>query len=71
MEIGGLIGIILWIVVLGLIFWLLWWAVQQAPEPFKKVATVLLIVAAALTLIYLLIGILPPMPHYAIPPPHR
>lgn len=44
------------IVIVGLIFWLLWWFLRQTglPEPFNKVALVILALAAVVFLIDLL-----------------
>jgi len=44
---------LIWLVVLGLIFWLLYWliGVVGLPEPFNKVARVILAVAAVIILI--------------------
>ena len=49
-----LVSLIIW----GLIFWILWWALGAValPEPFAKVATVVLILAAVVVLIGLLTG---------------
>ena len=46
----SLIHAIIMIVCFGLIFWLLWWLVEYVglPEPFHKVAKVVLAVAAVL-----------------------
>ena len=54
-----LISAIIYIVILGIVFWLLWWLVNyiNPPEPFKKVANVVLAVAAVLVLIGVLMGI--------------
>lgn len=48
-----------YLIVAGLIFWLLWWLVDYVgiPEPFHKVAKVILAVLAVLVLIGLLLGI--------------
>ena len=63
-SIEGLIGLLVWLVVLGLIFWLVWWFVNYIglPEPFAKVARVIVALVAFLILIYLLLGILGPLP---------
>lgn len=47
------------LVVFGLIFWLLWWFVGYVglPEPFHKVATVLLALGAVVVLINVLLSI--------------
>lgn len=53
-----MIALLLTIVIYGLIFWLLWWGLGAIalPEPFAKVATVILVIAAIITLIGLLTG---------------
>jgi hypothetical protein len=46
-------------VVAGLIFWLLYWLVSYVnpPEPFKKIATVILAILAVLVIIGILLSI--------------
>lgn len=58
---SSLITLLIYIVVIGLIFWVLWWALDTmgVPEPFNKVIRVILILVAALLVINLLLGILP------------
>jgi len=60
MDINTLIHAIIWLAVVGLIFYVLWWALGKIglPEPFNKVATVLLVVVGALVLIYFLLGLI-------------
>lgn len=55
-----LINTFIWLIVIGLIFWVLWWALGAigVPEPFNKVLRVILIVAAVIILINFLLGIL-------------
>lgn len=50
---------VIWVVVAGLIFWLLWWLVGYCslPEPFNKVARVILALAAVIVLINVLLSI--------------
>ena len=60
--IEALLILMLYVVILGLIFWLLWWGVGLAPEPFRKVGQVLITVIAIIVLIVLLIQFLPPLP---------
>jgi hypothetical protein len=50
---------LVYIVCIGLIFWLLWWLIQYValPEPFSKVARVILAVAAVVILINILLGL--------------
>lgn len=64
-SIEGLIGLLVWLVIMGLIFWLLWWFIGYVglPEPFNKVARVIVGLVAFIILIYLLLGILGPMPN--------
>ncbi len=52
-----LIGVIIWIIIFGLIFGLLWWLINYValPEPFAKIARVVLAVAAVILLINLLL----------------
>lgn len=54
-----LIHAIIWIVVAGLIFWLLWWLISYIapPEPFAKVARVILALFAVLFLINVLLSV--------------
>jgi hypothetical protein len=56
------IAILLSLVIWGLIFWLLWWGLGAVgiPEPFHKVATVILVVAAIIIVIGLLTGSVAP-----------
>jgi hypothetical protein len=60
MQISGdvLVHSVIYLIVLGLIFWLLWWLVGyiNPPEPFRKVAQVILAVAAVLVCINVLLS---------------
>ncbi len=53
-----LVSLVVWIVVVGLIFWLLTWLIGYIglPQPFNKVARVLIAVVAVLLLINVLLG---------------
>lgn len=59
-SIEGLVSLLIWLVVVGLIFWLLFWFVSYVglPEPFAKIAKVLIALFAVILLLYLLLGIL-------------
>lgn len=59
-SISAAVTVILYLVVGGLIFWLLWWLIGYCglPEPFNKVARVLLAVLAVFVLIGLLLSLL-------------
>jgi heme A synthase len=53
-----LISLLVTVVVLGLVFWLLWWliGVIGLPEPFNKVATVLIALIAVVILLGIVFG---------------
>jgi hypothetical protein len=57
---GSMISVLVWFIVIALIFWLLFWLVNYIglPEPFAKVAKVVLAVVAVLILINFLLGFL-------------
>lgn len=63
MGIDGLVTLLIYIIVLGLIFWLVWWFIGYVglPEPFNKVARVIIGLFAFVLLLYLLVGLLPPL----------
>lgn len=50
---GGVIGALIYLICVGLVFWLLWWLVNYLapPEPFRKVANAILAIAAVVVLI--------------------
>jgi hypothetical protein len=54
----GLLGLIIWLVVLGVIVWLAFWVLQQfpAPEPVGRIIKVLIVVIAVVMLIAILMG---------------
>lgn len=47
------VRLVIYLVVFGLIFWLLWWLIDfvKVPEPFNKVARVVLAILAVLVVI--------------------
>jgi uncharacterized membrane protein len=53
-----LLGLLVAVIVIGLIFYLLWWLLGKIalPEPFNKVAMVILCLAAVVILISMLTG---------------
>ena len=59
MDVSALVSLVVWIIVIGAIFGLLWWLVGFAgiPEPFNKFARVAIAVVAVLLLINLLLGL--------------
>jgi uncharacterized membrane protein YwzB len=56
---GGWLSALVTLVVAGLIFWILWWGLGaiNPPEPFKKVGTVILVIAVCIFLIHFLLGL--------------
>jgi hypothetical protein len=60
MELGGLVSLIIYLMVAGLIFWLLWWVIGYSgiPEPFAKVARVIIAVIAVIFLVGILLSFL-------------
>lgn len=57
--IDTLVTAIIYLLVCGVIFWLLWWLIGYIapPEPFRKVANVVLAVAAVLVVIGILLSL--------------
>ena len=55
----SMIRIVIWLVCIGLIFWLLWWLISYVglPEPFLKVARVVLALAGVIVLIKILLSL--------------
>lgn len=58
-SLSALISAIVYLIVAGLVFWLLWWLVNycQLPEPFNKVARIVLAVFAVLVVIGILLSL--------------
>lgn len=56
-SLNTIVKTIVYLIVAGLIFWLLWWLVHFVglPQPFAKVADVVLAIAAVLTIIGVLL----------------
>lgn len=56
-----MINLLLYLIVWGLIFYVLWWALGKIalPEPFSKIATVILVLFIVIVLLNLLLGIVP------------
>ena len=61
MDIQGLISILIWLVILGIILYVAWWALRKIglPEPFNKIATVILVLITVLVLLWLFAGVVP------------
>lgn len=58
-SITGLVNIVVYLIVIGLIFWLLWWLINYVglPEPFRKVANVVMAILAVLAVIGVLLSV--------------
>lgn len=55
----GLLSLLVTLVVVGLICWLIWWFIGYVglPEPFNKVARVIVALVAVIYLINVLLGL--------------
>ncbi len=55
----AMLSVLIWLIVIGLICWLVWWLIGYIglPEPFNKVARVLVAVIAVVFLINALLSI--------------
>ena len=58
MDANSLVGALIYLVVLGLIFYVCFWGLGRIglPEPFAKIATVVLVLVAVIVLLNLLFG---------------
>ena len=58
-TLSSLVQTILFVIIAGLVFWLLWWLVNYIglPEPFAKIARVILAVGAVFVCIAILMGL--------------
>lgn len=58
-SISAAVHVVVYLVVAGLIFWLCWWALDRIapPQPFRKVAEVVLILLAVLVVIGVLLSL--------------
>ena len=56
---SALLSIVVWLVVVGLILYVLWWLIGYVglPQPFDKVARVIVAVVAAVLLINFLLSL--------------
>jgi hypothetical protein len=50
---------VIWLVVMGVVFWLLWWLVGYCalPEPFNKICRIVLAIAAVIVIINVLMSL--------------
>ncbi len=58
-SISTAVMVIVYLIVAGVIFWLLWWLVDYCsiPEPFNKIAHVVLAVLAVMVIIGILLSL--------------
>ena len=58
-SLSAVITVVVYLIVAGLIFWLLWWLVNYIapPEPFRKIANVVLAILAVLVVCSLLLSL--------------
>jgi hypothetical protein len=59
-DLSSLVNIVVYILVVGGICWLLWWLVAYIglPEPFAKIARVVIAVVAVIAMINLLLSMI-------------
>jgi hypothetical protein len=57
-DLSSLVGVVVYILIVGGICWLLWWLVAYIglPEPFGKIARVIIAVVAVVAMINLLLS---------------
>ena len=57
-SLQGLVEVVIYLIVVGLIIWLLLWLINYVglPEPFSKIAKIILAVVAVIICINLLLG---------------
>ena len=67
--IAGLVALVVYLLIIGLIVWLLLYLIDNIPlpEPFHKVARVVVIAVGVLILVYLLLGALGEAPRIKLP----
>lgn len=63
-SLSAAVTTIVYLIVAGLVFWLLWWLIGYCnpPEPFRKVATVVLAILAVLVVIGILLSLVSGQP---------
>jgi hypothetical protein len=60
LSLNGVLELVIYLVVVGLIFWVIWWFLGYVgvPEPFNKVIRVILGLVALIIVINLLLGLI-------------
>jgi hypothetical protein len=58
MDLSALVNLLVYLIIVGGVCWLLWWLIGfiGLPEPFNKVARIIVAVVAVLFLINMLLG---------------
>lgn len=58
-SLSAVVMVIVYLIVAGLVFWLLWWLISYIapPEPFRKIANVVLAILAVLVVIGILLSL--------------
>lgn len=56
---SSLVSLVIWLIAIGVIVWLLLWLIAYVgiPEPFNKVAKVIIMVVAVILLINVILGL--------------
>mgnify|MGYP001559600035 CR=1 FL=1 len=59
--IASLVTLVIYLIIIGLIFYVIWWALGQVPlpEPFGTIARVLVVLIAVLICVTLLLQMVP------------
>ncbi len=59
-AVGGLLNFVIYIIIVGLVFYLLWWLIAYVglPDPFAKIAKIVLAVFAVLICVNILLGMI-------------
>lgn len=67
--IGSLVALVVYLLVVGLIIWLLIWLIDYipVPEPFNRVAKIVIMVVGVLIVIYVLLGLVGDTPSLRLP----
>ena len=64
MDVSALVSLLIWLVIIGAVLSVVWWAISQIPmaEPIATVVRVVFVLIVALIAISLLLQILPGAP---------
>ena len=58
-SLSGAVTALVYLIIAGLVFWLLWWLLGYVdpPEPFRKVGTVILAILAVMVIVGILLSL--------------